>query len=74
MYRRWFKEVRVGDICGICPLHCDYGMSTFGDIEKKGVSAPSFEPEVVSVDRPSESEAVDRIYDMKSELGAYLTA
>lgn len=43
-------------------------MSSSGDLEKKGVDAPSFEPEVVSVDRPSESEAVDRIYDMKSEL------
>ena len=49
-------------------------MSSSGDIEKKGVDAPGFEPEVVSVDRPSESEAVDRIYDVKSELGAYSVA
>ena len=44
----------------------------FFHIEKKGMEAPGFEPEVVSVDRSSE--AVDRIYDMKSELGAYSMA
>lgn len=58
----------------MCPPHCDCTMSSSGDLEKKGVDAPSFEPEVVSVDRPSESEAVDRIYDMKSELGVYSIA
>lgn len=46
-------------------------MPNSGDLEKKGADATSFEPEVVSVDQQSESEAVDRIYDIKSELGEF---
>ena len=44
-------------------------MSGSMDAEKKG--SPISEPEVLSIDRRVEDDAVDRVYDMKSELGQY---
>lgn len=42
-------------------------MSSSGDIEKK-VSSAGSEPDIASVDRRSEEESIDKIYDLKSEL------
>ncbi|CAE6479140.1 unnamed protein product [Rhizoctonia solani] len=41
-------------------------MASSVDAEKKG--SPISEPEVLSVDRRAEDDAVDRVYDLKSEL------